>query len=141
MNITKALKLKKKLITKANTAYDKLKKYNIVEENVKPPYDAQEAYDEWIKLTNELIELKTKIHLANAPVYHKIFRMSELKSSVSKLKNLDVNNRNTNYGGVISIYVAKIDVITKDKSISVMEDEIEKLQDELEAHNAITKIG
>ena len=86
MNITKSLKLKKKLIKQADVAYDRFSKYNSVDITAETPYDAMTAYQEWIDLTNQLIDLKTKIHLANAPVYGKIFRMSELKSLISKLK-------------------------------------------------------
>lgn len=140
MNITKALKLKKKLIKKAEAAYNRFSKYNSVDINAETPYNAMKAYQEWIDLTNELIDLKTKIHLANAPVYGKIFRMSELKSLISQLKRVSTTSGKVRTYGEEVVMTAAMTLVQCDELISQFEMEIDTLQDELEAHNALTKI-
>jgi hypothetical protein len=142
MNINKALKQKNKLVVKANDAYRRFSTYNSFEENSHIPYDARESYNQWINLTNELVELKTKIHKANLAIYDKIFRLSELKNLVSKLKNVSCNEGTStnNYTGIQTKTKAVMSINERDELIAKFEDEIETLQDELEVHNATTKI-
>jgi hypothetical protein len=71
--------------------------------------------------------------------------MSELKTRIIKLKNLDCSEgKRTDRYGLRSetpiINTVEINIITKDLLIHDMELQIEKLQDELDAHNATTII-
>ena len=95
--------------------------------------------------SNELVELKTKIHKANTPVYDKIFRLSELKSTISRLKSLDCTE------GVSADYysrnrenppvkTAEVTVVERDEMVKFMEGQIEDLQDILDNHNQNTEI-
>lgn len=144
MNIKQALKYKKKLATKINEEYSKMNRYNSVEVGTNRVYSAREAMSKWMELTDELIELKTKIHLANAKVYDKIFRMSELKSQLSNLKGLDCHEGkySNRYGMTETAIIkqAEIGQLEKDQMIAEMESEIEAIQEELDAHNATTTI-
>jgi hypothetical protein len=117
--------------------------YNSVEEGTTRVYDVKEAMQNWLKMGEELVELKTKIHLANAPVYGKIFRMSELKSQLSNLRQLDcVDGKHFDrYGrGEAVIKTAEISVLERDEMVLKIEEEIERLQEELDEHNATTSI-
>jgi hypothetical protein len=144
MNIKQSLKYKKKLASKINEEFNKMSRYNSVESGVKRVYSPRESLAKWKELTNELIELKTKIHLANAKVYEKIFRMSELKSQLSALKGMDCTEGkfSDRYGMRENPIVkeAEIGLLEKDQMIAEMELEIEKLQEELDEHNATTTI-
>lgn len=145
MNIKQALKYKNKLTKKINEAYAKVATYNSVEEGQLRPYDVEDSLDEYFKLTTELIELKTKIHTANHVVYGKIFEMSELKSQISKLKELDCSEGKTKdkYRFSESASVDKtsvISVVERDAMINKLEELVEKIQDELDVHNATTHI-
>ena len=143
MKVKQALKHKKKLATKMNQEFVRVNMYNSVEEGATRVYDVKEAMENWIKMGQELVELKTKIHLANAPVYGKIFRMSELKSQLSNLKQLDcVDGKHFDrYGrGEAIVKTAEINILGRDQIVSVIEEEIEKLQEELDEHNATTSI-
>ena len=84
--------------------------------------------------------MKTKIHLANAPVYGKIFRMSELKSLISKLKRVSTTSGKVRGYGEEVVMIASMTSVQRDELIKQLETEIDTLQDELEAHNALTKI-
>lgn len=143
MNIKKALRDKKKLAQKIISTFNHVSTYNSHEEGVIPPYSPKENFEEYIKSVNEMIELKTKIHIANMPVYDKIFRLSEYKSIVSQLRRLNCFSGKDmpRYGSEVrSIMVSDISLIERDKLIEQYEEEIEKLQDELDAHNSTTQI-
>jgi len=143
MKVKQALKHKKKLATKMNQEFVRVNMYNSVEEGATRVYDVKEAMQNWLKMIDELVELKTKIHLANVPVYGKIFRMSELKSQLSNLKQLDcVDGKHFDrYGrGEAVIKTAEISVLERDEMVLKIEEEIERLQEELDEHNATTSI-
>ena len=146
MTIKQALKYKKKLASKMNEEFSKLSKYNSVEIGTNRVYEPKESMRKWLEMTNELIELKTKIHLANSVVYGKIFRMSELKSQLSSLKQLDCtegkySDRYSRMSGDTPIIKeAAIGLLERDTMIVSMEEEIEKIQEELDIHNANTSI-
>ena len=143
MKVKQALKYKKKLASKMNQEFSKVQMYNSVEEGSTRVYDVVESMRNWLTMSEELVELKTKLHLANAPVYGKIFRMSELKSQLSNLKQLDcVDGKHFDrYGrGEAVVKTAKISVLEKDQMVLKIEEEIERLQEELDEHNATTSI-
>jgi len=143
MKVKQALKYKKKLASKMNQEFSKVQMYNSVEEGSTRVYDVKESMQNWLRMSEELVELKTKLHLANGPVYGKIFRMSELKSQLSNLKQLDcVDGKHFDrYGrGEAVVKTAEINVLEKDQMISKIEEEIERLQEELDEHNATTSI-
>ena len=141
MNLTKALKKKKKIIGEVSTYQNRLFQNNVYEEGQEPPYDAKVALDKYISATNELVELKTKIHLANAPIYNLIFRLGELKSLASRLKGLNTRDGKVKgYNQEPSIMVASIGTIQRDNMVSAYEEEIERLQEEIETFNATTMI-
>jgi hypothetical protein len=143
MKVKQALKYKKKLASKMNQEFSKVQMYNSVEEGSARVYDVVESMRNWLTMSEELVELKTKLHLANAPVYGKIFRMSELKSQLSNLKQLDcVDGKHFDrYGrGEAVVKTAKISVLEKDQMVLTIEEEIERLQEELDEHNATTSI-
>jgi hypothetical protein len=143
MKVKQALKYKKKLASKMNQEFSKVQMYNSVEDGSTRVYDVVESMRNWLTMSEELVELKTKLHLANAPVYGKIFRMSELKSQLSNLKQLDcVDGKHFDrYGrGEAVVKTAKISVLEKDQLVLTIEEEIERLQEELDEHNATTSI-
>jgi len=92
MKVKQALKQKKKLATKMNQEFVRVNMYNSVEEGATRVYDVKASMQNWLKMIDELVELKTKIHLANVQMVLKI------------------------------------------------EEEIERLQEELDEHNATTSI-
>lgn len=146
MTIKQALKYKNKLAQKINEAWQKVYTYNSYEFGESRPYDVKEQLTEYFKLTNELISLKDKIHQANRPVYYKIFELSELKSQVSKIKNLDcqegkIQDRYSRMSGEVPIVKsAVISILDKDKMVADLEEQIERIQEELDTHNATTTI-
>ena len=145
MTIKQALKHKNKLAQKITDAFNKVKLYKSMEEGQNRPYDVEQSLDEYFKLTRELVELKTKIHTANMSVYGKIFEMSELKSQVSKLKDLDCGEGKVrSYHRLVDDSTitknAVISIVERDSMISKLEEIIESIQEQLDVHNATTHI-
>jgi hypothetical protein len=148
MNIKQGLKLKNKLVLQVNENYQKVSTYNSVEEGTKKPYDTREALEEYNSSVNELVALKTKIHRANAPVYDKIFRLSELKSTAAKLKFLNCHegkstSQRSRFVDVTAppvMMVAEIGIVERDNIVKYIESQIEDIQEILDNHNAVTEI-
>jgi hypothetical protein len=147
MNIKQGLKLKNKLVLQVNENYQKVSTYNSVEEGTKKPYDTREALEAYNSSVNELVALKTKIHRANAPVYDKIFRLSELKSMATRLKSLNCQEgKVTQRGRFVDVtappvmMVAEIGIVERDNIIKYIESQIEDIQEILDTHNSVTEI-
>lgn len=146
MTISKALKEKNRLIKMIDELYARFQSHNSVEEGAVTYYDAEETYAAWLQAKNDLIALKAKIHAANVPVYDKIFRMSELKDTIAKLRKVSVlegkHNKNLGYGqGSVEVtYKTGMNKLMQDARIKAFEVEMEMIQEELDKHNAITTI-
>lgn len=142
MNIKQALKQKNKQIKLNMENYSKVASYNSVEEGVERPYNPEESLKAWMDGVNDLINLKTQIHRANAKVYDKIFRLAELKSLVKQLKNLDCSTgKQSSYRREEPVIkTSVISLLKRDEMVKSLEAEIEQLQEDLDAHNAKTKI-
>jgi len=145
MNVKRALKEKNRLVKEIQELYGRLSQYNSVEVGNVRPYSPKDMLEQVNQKSNELVELKTKIHNANTSVYDKIFRLSELKSTISRLKFLDCTE------GVSADYdarnrenppvkTAEVSVVERDEMVKFMEGQIEELQDILDNHNQNTEI-
>ena len=143
MNLIKALKHKKKLIKQADEFYKRFSEYNSHESITMPSYDPQEMYDSWLTTTDELIALKAKIHRANTPIADKIFKIGEIKNLITRLRVVDTKEgkfRNRYSDEAPIEYVSYIGLVAKDNQIKIWEVELDQLQEDIEAFNAITKI-
>jgi septation ring formation regulator EzrA len=141
MNLTKALKHKKKLVKQIDEMFIRFSKFNSVEKG-SIGYDPEQAYNEWARLTEELIDLKTRIHIANVGIASKIFTLGELKNKAAKLHNISTQEGlvKDRYSDVTNEYVAYMGLFSRDTAIKELEEQIESLQEEIEAYNALTKI-
>jgi len=138
MNLKQALKRKNRLVGLIAEEYIKVSQYNSVDDVNQRPYSVKEALQNWLKLTDELIELKSKIQIANNKVNDKIFRLAELKTQVKQLKKLDCTS-GLYYSkwsdDKVVTKVAEIEVVERDNMVKEMEAQIEKIQDELDEWN------
>ena len=145
MTVKQALKQKNLLVKKINEDIRKVHAYNSVDEGNTRPYSTKELFNKIIETTKELVDLKTRIHLANGPVYHKIFELSELKNQVKYLKTLNCISgkvSTSRWGSETepTIKHAEINVVERDKMVKNLESRIEFLQDELDRWNHDTLI-
>lgn len=144
INISKALKLKNKLVSDINKEWQKVVSYNSVITGANRPFSIENSYKKVEELKSKLVELKTKIHLANAPVYNIIFAMSELKELAKALNSLSCDQ-----GPVTDpyrrsetplVYSTIIDVVAKEEKLAFITQRIEEMQEVLEKHNVTTEI-
>ena len=142
MNVSQALKQKNKLTVELKKQYQIAQKFNSQEEGNIRRYSVQDALDKAAELTMELTDLKTKIHLANAPVYDKIFRMAELKGRIKELRKIPTEEGKTEarYSSVVSVKEVEINITQLDEMVQTLEARIEEIQAELDVHNATTQI-
>jgi hypothetical protein len=144
MNIKQALKQKNKLIKSISDNTKLLQQYNTVEVGNPRPYSPVKLMGEISKSTYELIDLKSKIHRANAPMFEKIFEMSELKSNIKALQKLDCtegkSNRDRYRMESELVLTSEVSLVERNEIIKGMEDRIEELQDEMDVFNSNTEI-
>lgn len=141
MNIKQALKRKNVLVNEIKQEFAKAQTYNSVEVGSKKPYSARTALVSYLTKIDELVELKRAIHVSNAPIYGKIFRLSELKSSIKYLSSLNCNEgKEPNRYGTTEprILEVEIGIVERDNMVKIMEAEIDKIQDDLDYFNNIT---
>lgn len=144
MNVKQGLKRKGKIINELRELYRRLDNANSYREDSVRYFSSRETLQEIEKLTNELITLKTAIHKVNLPVYDKIFRLSELKNHLLKISSMSTHEgtQTVGYANEKSEYkiIAEINVLELSKIKKDIEEEIDKIQEELDYHNATTLI-
>jgi hypothetical protein len=142
MNVKQALKAKNKLVGEIKECYRILQTQNSIEEGNPRRYSVKKKLEEVAELTDELVQLKAKLHRANAPVYEKIFQMAEIKGIIKELKKMDVSEgkQDSRYGSVVSVKEVEMTVIERDAIVKQYEEHVEKLQNELDIHNSNTNI-
>ena len=142
MNVKQALKAKNKLVGEIKQCYRILQTQNSIEEGNPRRYSVKKKLEDIGQLTDELVQLKTRLHRANASVYDKIFQMAEIKGIIKELKKMDVSEgkQSERYGSVVSIKEVEMNVIERDAIIKQYEEHVEKLQNELDIHNSNTNI-
>jgi hypothetical protein len=142
MNVKQALKAKNKLVAEIKECYRILQTQNSIEEGNPRRYSVKKKLEDIAELTDELVQLKARLHRANAPVYEKIFQMAEIKGIIKELKKMDVSEgkQTERYGSVVSVKEVEMNVIERDTIIKQYEEHVEKLQNELDIHNSNTNI-
>jgi len=145
MTIKQALKEKNKLTKQINSLVTRIQKYNSMEEGSVRTYDPREDMNNLTTTISQLVSLKTQLHQANTKVYDKIFRLSEYKGLVKYLRAINCSegksNESRRFGESATIVKTTIfGQVEMDNLITYYEGEIEKIQEELDVHNATTHI-
>ena len=146
MKLSKALKVKNRLIAEVRTLHDRMRNNNSYDERNEPAYNSGEVSKELEIKIGDLVELKARISCANAPIYSAIFRMSELKGMIISRKGMPTKAGVFDGGGwgeekpIRVTYKATLDQRRVDELQEGITAEIDKLQDQVDAHNASTDI-
>jgi hypothetical protein len=121
----------KELLTKQNSRSSK-QKFD---------YDNREVLARLRAKFAELVKVKAAVAAANAEIYDKIFRLSELKGLVTTLTGLDTKagvfheGRGFGEGSCEVEYVAQLGKVDVDKLVAELNAEIQSLQDALDEFN------
>lgn len=144
MKLAKALKEKNRLAGEINRLRQLIARENSRNVKSSSTVDVSKLWNEMIETTEKLISLKAAIFKQNTGIYSKIVRMAELKGRAAWVVGLNTNNEKTEqlYGERIIVTEFKafktreeVDNITKE-----LQDEIAKLQDELDEYNATVTV-
>jgi hypothetical protein len=135
MTIAQALKLKNKTTAKLSKLWQRFHESNSYEVGHDPTYFASDLWEEINQVTSELILLKAKIHEASAPVRADIFHMSELKTTVQRLRGLSTNKGTVTRFDTVTTYSCVYDGLWKDTQLETIENKIEELQEKLDTFN------
>ena len=142
MTIAQALKEKNKRVAKIGKLWEKIQRYNSVQEGAERPYSSSELYEQVQTEINELVDLKTRIHEASAPVRKDIFALSEMKNLVQRVRSVNTTQGvyRDRYSDSSSLVIAELDIKWQDSTVEAFEEEIEKLQEKLDQFNHTVQI-
>lgn len=147
VSLAKALKLKNRLIAALTRTKEILKRENSRLEKSPSKVDREQLYQQLETQTRELVDLKTKLAVANVGVYGKLAEMEELKSRITFLRELSTATgevRQPRFSHNVEpekeVYTAYFDNEKRDAEIARLEVRIATLQDEVDEYNAVTKI-
>lgn len=140
MNISKALKRKKKLTTEIEKIKGLIQSSNNYTEPNKPVYDVTSLIINLDSKTTELVDLKSKLAITNIGINSSIYLMAELKGKVSTLKNTSTSESVQYSGEREIIRKSIINTVDMDEMIVDLEKQIEELQDKIDYYNQTTNI-
>jgi hypothetical protein len=137
LTIAQALKEKNKKLEQLNKLWKRLGSNNSVVEGSVREYNPEELLAQLHQETAAFVELKTRIHNSCSDVRDKIFRLSELKTFVKRLKTIDTSPRmhRDRYEGVVLKYEVFYTEGAMDRIIEQVELEIETTQEFLDHYN------
>ncbi len=144
VTIARALKEKNRVAGRLAKARGLVGEENSRDKSVPRGIDVAEMYAQAKELRDRLIAIKSAIAEANKPIVSKIIELDEIKSEIAFLNALDVKEGKfvtTNYGSRIE---SDIDAVIRKQQVmeevSALQARADRLQDELDAFNATTKI-
>ena len=145
MNISKALKVKNRLVGKITKQQEIVSKENSRRSDSTSKVDVSVEFQSLLNLKHELIDLKSRISKASSPIFDKIIKMQEYKSLINYINGLNTRDgiEKVSYGQTTVIdytWNAYINNEKKQVMIKGYEDEVNNLQDDIDNFNAVTSI-
>ena len=146
MKISTALKRKNKLTIELSRLRERINRHNSVLVGNERPYDIKLLQGELTEKTDALIELKTRLFMANLPIQRLIFEMSELKGLAKYYRTLDVKKGRQvafsrfNDGSEPREYEAVLTEADIDRLTTDLENRIDIIQEQLDVYNATTEL-
>lgn len=147
INLAKALKVKNQLIKKINDCKGLIMRHNSYDSRNPPEFDIQQEYINLFTYTEQLAKLKAQITVANAAIADKLHSQAEYRSLITVIATFPTENGaievdNHTYGGQSKTITKEATVTAKVIKISSdsLTAKINKLQDEIDAFNALTTI-
>ena len=145
ITLAQALKEKNRIAGQIRVLWDSIQQENSRREEETRSIDIRKALESVKLYTEKLVELKTKIGLANAGSLEHIYFLEEYKAKMAKLSGISKDEA-TVYLESYSTGGKEIirNVVITRKEIREMQHKLQlecnRLQDEMDAYNALTKI-
>jgi hypothetical protein len=146
MNLSQALKQKTRLAGELVRQQQILQRENSRRSDSVSAVDRNAVYGKILDLSTQLGELKGKITQANVNIYPALERMAELKSRIGFLNGLDKRKgEEISFVGhdqekLVYKWDSFIDQEKCDETVAELQEQINDLQDEVDAFNATTEI-
>lgn len=150
ISLAKALKIKNRLVGELATLQQTARQHNAlpIESREEKSVRLDKVWEDLQKVSNRLVELKSKIAVATAGITPLLVDLAETKGTIAFLESLPIKEgkEDTQIGyGVNSslktiIWNSFIDEAQKSKLIKENKERIDLLQDQIDEFNAVTKI-
>ena len=142
MTIAQALKEKNKKVATLQKLWERIQKYNSIQEGAERPYSTAETFSQIGEVSAELILLKTRIHAASESVRSDIFALSEFKNIAQRIKGIDctTGTYTERFSSTIVQKNAELNITWQDRELALIEDNIEAIQEKLDKFNHTTEI-
>lgn len=153
VTLAKSLKMKNRLVSKIRKVDGDIAAFNSLPaqtEHLNQPrtvvraINVRKLYEQRQQLVKSLLELKTKIIEANAPIWPKILMMAEIKVEIDFWKSVDVKD-GRHISGFRAAEIFEYDADFKksevDEIVSRLEMQLDELQDAIDAYNYSTTIN
>ena len=145
ISLAQALKEKNRIAGELAEAWRLIAMENSMREDRRRVTDLEELYKTIQLYTDKLIELKTKIGLANAGNLENIYHMEECKHELSKIEQIDTDESSDFQKISDSEFKEYKRTVVFNSSIiwdwkQKLQQECNRLQDEMDTYNATTKI-
>jgi len=145
MKLSKALKEKNRLAGEVNRLKTLIARENSRSITSKSTVDVGSLWTDMLQTTCGLIKIKTAIFKANTGIYDKIVRMAELKGRAAWIVGIstdDEKHEQPNYGAstIVTENKAHFNREAVDKIAKELQDDIAKLQDDIDEYNATVTI-
>ena len=142
LKISTALKRKNKLKLELSRLRERIGRHNSVPAGRDRPYDIMRLQRELTEKTDDLIDLKMSLFLANAPIQRLIFEMSELKGLIKFYRSLNTQADRPMYYPAeetrsYDIALTEVDV---DLLVTDLENRIDTIQERLDTYNTTTEL-
>ena len=146
MNLAQALKQKNRLAGELVRQQQILQRENARRSDSVSKVDRNEVWEKILSLSDELGELKGKITQANVNIYPALERMAELKARIAFIQGLQKRE------GEEVVFVGRDQEQVKyqwdsfinqekcDETVAELQEQINDLQDEVDAYNATTEV-
>ena len=144
MNISKALKVKNRLVGALKALELQAKTGNSIKEGQTRSIRLDKVWEDIEKTRSELIILKGKIALATSAITPKLAELAERKNEISFYEGISINEGSTrDYEGDKVVSIKLINFITeadKNDAVKKIQKVIDDLQDEIDEYNASTSV-
>jgi hypothetical protein len=143
MTLSRALRYKKRVVEKIRLFESDIQNSNTIVDGEERDVDVRLALKQREAWVRHLVDLKLTIQQATQPIQRLVLELAETKSEIAFLQRIGTQHgtQQSRYSGEPSLkYVSEIRKQERDKMVSTLQDEIDKIQTKIDAHNAETTI-
>jgi hypothetical protein len=146
MNISKALKVKNRLVGELGRLQDIFKRENSKRNDNVSEVDAAKAYEAVLGAFDKVVALKGAINKATAGIADKLAALAEYKTYLNFIQSVPVKEGpelvNGSYGKdpISYTWTAYLNRAAIDDKVAHYQKKINDLQDEIDAYNATTQV-